>query len=582
MHMHRPTPDQQDAPLPPRTDGALHHPHLEQTAWRQFVQAKTPEVFYRGWLALQCEFLRDVFSAVLVLGPPESGPFVPVAAWPETHPVPPHLTAIAERALEERRGLVTPTEARSDTAAPEVRYGVAYPINVSGRRHGVVALEIASRAEAELQAALRQLQWGSAWVELLWLRETAGQSAAANHRLQAALDLTATAVSQRRFRDAATAFVTAMATDVASDRVSLGILSGGTIQVRAISHTAKVTEHMNLVRAIAAAMEEAIDQNESVVYPPQPDMRPQVIRAHAELSRQDGEGAICSVPLTAHGRIIGAVTLERSVDRPFDRSVVELCEATAALVGPVLDLERREDRWLVTKAGDAAHRLLLQLVGPRHLGLKLALAAFLAGMLFLAFATGEYRIAATAVLEPTVKRAVAAPVPGYIAEALVRAGDLVRKDQVLARLDDRELRLQRVKWRSQYEQLARQHQQALAQRNAAQVVVLAAQMDQARSEMALVDHQLALIYLRAEIDGIVVTGDLSQALRAPVERGQVLFEIAPLDAYRVILQVDEHAIIDVQVGQPAFRTRRCRSGWERSRRSRPRAKGGITFGSRRP
>jgi multidrug resistance efflux pump len=55
--------------------------------------------------------------------------------------------------------------------------------------------------------------------------------------------------------------------------------------------------------------------------------------------------------------------------------------------------------------------------------------------------------------------------------------------------------------------------------------------------------------VRSAIDGIVVTGDLSQSLRAPVERGQVLFEVAPLDAFRVVLQVDERSIADVRVGQ---------------------------------
>jgi hypothetical protein len=47
----------------------------------------------------------------------------------------------------------------------------------------------------------------------------------------------------------------------------------------------------------------------------------------------------------------------------------------------------------------------------------------------------------------------------------------------------------------------------------------------------------------------VVSGDLTQQLGAPVERGDVLFEVAPLDEYRVILRVDERDIADVAVGQ---------------------------------
>jgi hypothetical protein len=46
-----------------------------------------------------------------------------------------------------------------------------------------------------------------------------------------------------------------------------------------------------------------------------------------------------------------------------------------------------------------------------------------------------------------------------------------------------------------------------------------------------------------------VTGDLSQQLGAPVEKGETLFEVAPLDAYRLILQVDERDIAEIRVGQ---------------------------------
>ena len=35
-----------------------------------------------------------------------------------------------------------------------------------------------------------------------------------------------------------------------------------------------------------------------------------------------------------------------------------------------------------------------------------------------------------------------------------------------------------------------------------------------------------------------------------MEKGKVLFEIAPLDSYRVVLEVDERDIADVRVGQP--------------------------------
>jgi multidrug efflux pump subunit AcrA (membrane-fusion protein) len=64
-----------------------------------------------------------------------------------------------------------------------------------------------------------------------------------------------------------------------------------------------------------------------------------------------------------------------------------------------------------------------------------------------------------------------------------------------------------------------------------------------------VEEQLARTVMSAPFDGVIVRGDLTQSLGAPVERGQVLFEIAPLDGYRVALQVDERDIGHVVAGQ---------------------------------
>ncbi|HTU01996.1 MAG TPA: HlyD family efflux transporter periplasmic adaptor subunit [Candidatus Sulfotelmatobacter sp.] len=537
-------------PRPAAPPGAPRTAPVDAGLWRQFSEVATPERFYRHWLALQCRMLRGVSTAVLVLGPPGEGPYAPAAVWPESAKVEKPLAEAAERALAEKRGIVLPHAPESPDGAPAgERHLLAYPIYVSGRLHGVVAAEIEGRPEADLQAATRQLQWGAAWIEALWLREEAARAAAIRARLQSVLDVLATTLGRLRFQEATTAFVTALATELRCERVSLGFVRRQSVRVRAVSHSAEVRSHMNLMRDIAAAMDEAVEQNSTLVYPSPEGAPPRVLGAHAELIRAHGSGSVCSVPLCADGRLVGALTLERSADQAFEQSAVDLCEAVAALAGPILELQRREDRWLVTKVGAAFRDLVGRLLGPQHLALKFSLLALAAAGIFLATATGTHRVSATATLEPVVRRAVVAPFAGYVAEAPSRAGDLVREGQILAALDERELRLQWQKWASQYEQVARQHQQALAQHNAAQAVILAAQMDQARAEMALLEDQLKKSRIPAPIAGIVVTGDLSQSLRAPVERGQVLFEVAPLDAFRVVLQVDETAIAYVRSGQ---------------------------------
>src|SRR4029078_4929554 len=106
----------------------------------------------------------------------------------------------------------------------------------------------------------------------------------------------------------------------------------------------------------------------------------------------------------------------------------------------------------------------------------------------------------------------------------------------------RDLRLEQTRWSSELEQAERKYRVALAEQDRAAMAVLAAQVNQAEAQLQLVEARLARSSVAAPFDGVVVSGDLSQLLGTPVEQGKVLFEVAPLDRYRVILEVDERDI----------------------------------------
>src|SRR5207253_9430624 len=98
------------------------------------------------------------------------------------------------------------------------------------------------------------------------------------------------------------------------------------------------------------------------------------------------------------------------------------------------------------------------------------------------------------------------------------------------------------------DKLRQRHREALAKHERSNLVVLEPQIRQAETQLALAEEKLARARIIAPFDGIVVSGDLSQMLGSPVEKGKTLFEIAPLDAYRLIIQVDERDVRYVAVG----------------------------------
>lgn len=485
---------------------------------------------------------------MLLLGSPDHGPFTPAAVWPNPKHSVKHLSQAAERALKERRGLLIQNDSAFEVEGTVLEpFHIAYPLEVSGKVHGVVVLGVDLRPQDEVQAIMRKLHWGAGWLEVMLLRSDIAKSADTIERLQKLLDMVAAAVEHRQFHQAAMSFVNMMATNLACDRVSLGFMDGTYARICAISHSAEFGKDMNLVRAIESAMDEAVDQGAVIVYPLQDDTLPLVTRVHEELSRKHGSGCICTIPMAEEEEFFGAITLERPADSPFDQETVELCETIAALAGPILDLKRSEDRWLITKAADSCSNQVKKLIGPGHVIIKMVSAAIVLLVIFFTFAKGDFRVTAPTSLEGMVQRAVCAPFNGYIKEAPIRAGDIVHEGDVLCYLDARDLRLEHLKWSTQREQFIKENREAMANRDRAQVQITKAKIDQAVAQIALLDEQLARTKIPAPFHGVVMNGDLSQSLGAPVERGDMLFEVAPLDEYRVILEVDEHDIDEVAV-----------------------------------
>ncbi|HXI36075.1 MAG TPA: HlyD family efflux transporter periplasmic adaptor subunit [Burkholderiales bacterium] len=478
-------------------------------------------------------------EAVVALQKPGGDAFSPVAYYPGVPQGGLKLAEVTERALREGQGVVL--------QAGE-RHQLAHPVRVEGELRGVVALELEARGEGGARAAMRELQWGAGWLEVL-LRRHADPHEHARLKLKLALDLVAVLLEHEGLTDGGAAFVTELASRLGCDRVTLGVLENGRVRLRAVSHSGQFDARANVVRAVEHAMEEALDQRETIVWPQADESRALVSMAHAQLLRESEAGAALTLPLARGERLAGALTLERSSGFGFDAPSLELCEAVAAVAGPIVELKLAAERGLARHAADESRALWRKLIGPRHAGLKLTAALTAAAALFLGLASGEFRVSAESTVEGEMQRVIAAPVAGFVHEAPRRAGDAVRKGELIARLDDRDLKLERVKLLGQVSQYGQQYREAMAGHNRPQAAMVLAQLDQTNAQLALVQEQLARAEMLAPFDGVIVSGDFSQKLGAPVERGQTLFEVAPSASFRIALQVDERDFSYVSVGQ---------------------------------
>ncbi|MCK7499147.1 MAG: hypothetical protein MZW92_58205 [Comamonadaceae bacterium] len=85
---------------------------------------------------------------------------------------------------------------------------------------------------------------------------------------------------------AASALASELASTLGFERVSLGLSARSGLTVLALSHGAQFGPRQSLIQALAAAMQEAIDQGASIAYPPPAEAAPRIVQAHGVLAAQ--------------------------------------------------------------------------------------------------------------------------------------------------------------------------------------------------------------------------------------------------------------------------------------------------------
>jgi RND family efflux transporter MFP subunit len=518
-------------------------PDAPPGGWAAFAQARTAEEKCRAWLDVICSRVDGAHAGAVLVESIEAGTFVPVAVWPAVAPDLGRLGPVVERALRERRAVAQPSPADASVQH------VAYPLLLGTRVDGVVAMEAAC-ADAAVEEVLRELHWGSAWLaNLLGAREL-DEALRGRERLGGVLEAAAVALRHGKFQQTLFELVNDLRQRFGCSRTAIGLVRHAAVSLAALSEAATFEKNTPLAKAYVAAMEEAYDAGRAVAAAAGPAAAEGGAPAHDALLALSGARHVLSFPLVLGVDCVAVLTLERAEDAAFAEADHVWLDAFAALAAPIVKQRLAAERSSWGRAADEGRAVLERLFGPRHLVWKAAAGAVVLAVALMALVHIDYRVTAKAVIEGEVQRVVAAPFDGFVGAALARAGDTVKKGQPLAALDDRDLRIEQERWASERDQYDRKLREATAHHDLTAVQVLGAQFRQADAQHALVTEKIARARLAAPFDGIVVSGDLSQQIGAPVETGKKLFEVAPLDSYRVVLQVDEREIRHVADGQP--------------------------------
>lgn len=422
---------------------------------------------------------------------------------------------------------------------------------------GVVTLLIEQRSRQALQTTTAMLEVLAGYTQLHSTRQQLKRMRASSAALDLAGRLIASINGAQTFKGATFQLVNDLSRQMRADRVALGWVEGikasGAVKVIAVSDTEMIDRRMAMIQKLQAAMDECLDQEQAVLYPPPPAqgdgsadvvLSQAITHAHRELAASDARLKVVSLPLREGDKVVGVLTIESTAEGPADIASIELVQAALDLVAPVLLVRRSDDRTVAARTGVWATKTGAWLVGPKHTVWKLVALLVMAAAIAVTFVHVNYRVEAPMELQPRTKFVVSVPFDGVLSVLRpgIEAGRQVKKGDVLAEMDTAEVQLRAAQSRDEQFQAQKEADAYLKAGKLAEWTQAQARALQAQSKLRSAELDLMHAKLVSAIDGTIIAGDLSDKIGASVKLGDVLFQIAPLEDMVVVARVGDRDI----------------------------------------
>ena len=294
--------------------------------------------------------------------------------------------------------------------------------------------------------------------------------------------------------------------------------------------------------AIAAAEEISARGSMTVVPCSQHDNR-HALLATMQFAGSIGAKTVIGAPLTdAKGRPRGAIIAINVPASAGDTALPLLDVLAPSLARKLAHFQSMQprpwERWIRTLTDPAAKK-------RRQ---TVAIVAGLAAAIMLI--PTRYKIPSACELQPVHRRFVAAPFAGPLEKVLVRPGDVVSKDDVLARINPREIEYRLAGLRADLKRAQQEQKGLVAEHDFAGGKIAALEARRIELEAELLQYQRDHLEIRSPLSGVVVDGDLQRAEGTPLSKGETLFEIAPLGKMIVEVAIAEEDLAYAEVGMP--------------------------------
>ena len=325
-----------------------------------------------------------------------------------------------------------------------------------------------------------------------------------------------------------------------AQQVAIGFSTNfvGHCRLTAVSGVTRLDSKSEMAKLYEAALDEAVSRGETRLQSSVEGINP----VCQPIARPLNANTVITGVLRRHdGSIHGSWII--FLERALDSETAKLPQVTDFFshLSPEFELIRRANSGMTARIVDAGRSLISGWTG--RASLFAILAVFLIMLL-----PWPYTISCECDLQPVMRRYVAAPFDGTLEKTLVSPGDVVEQGDLLATLDGREIRWELAGLEAEQRQAEKQRDAAMASRKVAESQIARLEMERTQLKKQILEKRAENLEIRSPVSGIVVGGDLEKVEGAPLEVGQTMFEIAPLQQMVIEIAVSEREIAHVTPG----------------------------------
>lgn len=353
------------------------------------------------------------------------------------------------------------------------------------------------------------------------------------------------------------------------DRVSVAIRKGTKCKIEAVSGQDLFDKRSNTVRLLGKLATAVVATGEAVWYTGDTrDLAPQVEDAVQEYVDESHSKTIAVLPLQRPAPLEEDDPKKRTEpEPPIGALIIEQIEDSRLAPNMVHRAEVVRQHSSVALANSLEHQNLFLMPVWRTLGktrwvleartLPKTIAISIAVLVFiiiLAVWPASFTMESKGSLEPVLRQDVFAGIDGVVDELDVAHGDLVTKDQLLARLRNTDLEvaltdIQGQRMATKEELLSYQRSSVGGRLSTEERIRISGKVAEVRQKLASLDAQWTLykakqleLNVKSPMTGEVITWDVrNRLIYRPVQRGQILMRVAdPTGEWQLELRMPEN------------------------------------------